>query len=69
GKCFVNIEQDLNGEIAISSLSEYRFQLVTRNKETAEIKLSDVKLQNRAGRGSGVMLVSLDDEIKNVNII
>ncbi|MDB2101431.1 MAG: DNA topoisomerase IV subunit A [Clostridium paraputrificum] len=69
GKCFVNIEQDLNGEIAISSLSEYRFQLVTKNKETADIKLSDVKLQNRAGRGSGVMLVSLDDEIKSVNII
>ena len=69
GKCFINLEQDKNGELAITSLSEYKFQLVTKNKEIGEVKLFDVKLQNRAGRGSDVMLVSLDDEIKSINII
>lgn len=69
GKCFVNLEKDKSGKIVVSSLSEYKFQLVTKNKEVGEIMLSNIKLQNRAGRGSDVMLVSLDDEIKNVNII
>ena len=69
GKCFVNMETDKDGKIVVSSLSEYKFQLITKNKEVGEVKLSDIKLQNRAGRGSDIMIVSLDDEIKNVNIV
>lgn len=30
--------------------------------------ISDIKLQNRAGRGTSIMMVSLDDEIKDVHI-
>lgn len=69
GKCFVTINQDENGEIAVSSLEEYKFQLISKNKEAKKIILSDIKLQNRAGRGTDIMFVVLDDEVKNVNLV
>lgn len=69
GKCFINVSQDNNGEVAITSLNEYKFQLISKNKEIEEIYLSEIKLQNRAGRGSSIMLVLHEDEIKNVNLV
>jgi topoisomerase-4 subunit A len=68
-KSFVNMEQMSTGEIAITSLNKYKLQLLTKNKEVNEVLLSDIKLQNRAGRGSSIMIVQLDDEIKNVSLI
>ena len=41
--------------------------LISKNKEKKEIKMTDIKLQNRAGRGSIVMVTELNDEIVEVN--
>lgn len=42
--------------------------LVSKEKERKEILISDIKLQNRAGRGTGLMVVVLEDYIKEVSI-
>lgn len=55
-----------NDEIAITSDFDKTFTLITSNKDTKEINLTDIKLQNRAGRGTDIMIVSLDDEIKTI---
>ena len=41
--------------------------LISKNKEKKEIKMTDIKLQNRAGRGSIIMVTELNDEIVEVN--
>ncbi|MGL5151217.1 MAG: DNA topoisomerase IV subunit A [Clostridium sp.] len=41
-------------------------QLTSKNQDTKSIQISDIKLQNRAGRGTSVMIVALDDELKGV---
>ena len=68
-KCFVNMEQKENGEIAITSLDKYQLQVSTKNKEITKICVNTIKLQNRAGRGSSLITVQIDDEIKNINLI
>jgi len=67
-KCFVTMEQKDTGEIAITSLDKYKFQIISKNKETSEVLLSDIKLQNRAGRGNNIIFVLMDDEVKSVNL-
>lgn len=67
-KCFVTMEQKDTGEIAITSLDKYKFQIVSKNKEITEVLLSDIKLQNRAGRGNNIIFVLMDDEVKSVNL-
>ena len=42
--------------------------LESKNKEKAEVNLSHMKLQNRAGRGSSLMILNLEDYIKEVII-
>ena len=37
--------------------------LVTKNKEKKLIEINDIRIQNRAGRGTNVMVINLDDEI------
>ena len=61
GKCVMSIgyEDEIHSMI----------QLTSKNKEVKNILLDDIKLQNRAGRGSCVMIVVLDDEIKNVTFL
>jgi len=68
-KCFVNMEQKENGEIAVTSLNKYQLQVITKNKEITKICVNTIKLQNRAGRGSSLIVVQIDDEIKNINLI
>ena len=63
GRAFAFDEQEINR----NNLEEIKIQLVSKNKESKELLLSDIKLQNRAGRGSNVMMVVFDDEIKNIN--
>ena len=60
GKCVLSIghEDEVHNKI----------QLTSKNKEVKNILLDDIKLQNRAGRGSCVMIIVLDDEIKNVTL-
>lgn len=40
--------------------------LTSKSKNKEEVKIKDIKLQNRAGRGNNIMLLVLDDEIKEV---
>ncbi len=68
-KCFVNMEQKENGEIAVTSLDKYQLQVSTKNKDITKICVNTIKLQNRAGRGSSLITVQIDDEIKNINLI
>lgn len=42
--------------------------LTSRIKEKAVVKIDDIKLQNRAGRGTNIMMLVLDDEIKDVSL-
>ena len=41
--------------------------LISKNKEKKDIKAMDIKLQNRAGRGTVVMVTDLDDEVVEAN--
>ncbi len=43
--------------------------LTTNKKNSAIIKIASLKLQNRAGRGSNIMLVVMDEYLKKVEII
>ena len=36
------------------------------NKDKKEISVDEIKLQNRAGKGSSIMTIVLDDEIKDI---
>ncbi|MCF0147741.1 MAG: DNA topoisomerase IV subunit A [Clostridium sp.] len=40
--------------------------LTSKNKDRKEISLQEIKLQNRAGKGSSIMTIVLDDEIKDI---
>lgn len=51
-------------EVALTSND--KITLLSKNKEKKEICLEEVKLQNRAGKGSGIMTIGLDDEIKDI---
>jgi len=42
--------------------------LTSKSKVKSVIKIDDVKLQNRAGRGTNIMMIVLDDEIKDVTL-
>ena len=63
GKVIGGNTNDLS-EIAIAS--DEKIILVSKNKEKKEIYLEEVKLQNRAGKGSNIMTLVLDDEIKEI---
>ena len=41
--------------------------LISKKKEKKDIKVVDIKLQNRAGRGTIVMVTGLDDEVIEAN--
>jgi topoisomerase IV subunit A len=58
---------DLEDELAVSSSSIEQVVLTTFKKEKIGVNISEIKLQNRAGRGSSLMLVVMDDYIKEVN--
>ncbi len=68
-KTFVNMEQKENGEIAVTFLDRYQLEVSTKNKEIKKICVNTIKLQNRAGRGSSLIVVQIDDELKNINLI
>ena len=42
--------------------------MTSKSKEKSVIKIKDIKLQNRAGRGTNIMMIMLDDEIKDVTL-
>lgn len=53
-------------EIAIDDNRDKDITLVTKNKEKKLVNIKDIRIQNRAGRGTNVMVINLDDEIIEV---
>lgn len=58
---------DDGNSITLSS-NDFELMLTSKAKEKASIKIEDIKLQNRAGRGTSIMMLVLDDEIKDVSL-
>ncbi|WP_238918473.1 DNA topoisomerase IV subunit A [Clostridium sp. YIM B02555] len=56
------------GNSVILSESDMEVMLVSKSKEKSVMKINDIKLQNRAGRGANIMVIVLDDEIKEVTL-
>lgn len=50
-------------EIAVDDNISKDITLVTKNKEKKVIEVSNIRVQNRAGRGTNIMVINLDDEI------
>ena len=50
-------------EIAVDESINKEIILATKNKERKIIKVSNIRVQNRAGRGTNIMVINLDDEI------
>lgn len=48
---------------------EYKLSVTTKNKKEDIIIVGMLKLQNRAGRGASVVELTMDDEIKSVQLI
>jgi topoisomerase-4 subunit A len=61
------MEEDYN-EIAVTYENYKKLILVSKNKERVEVLLTDIKLQNRAGRGTNIMVVVIEDYVKEVTI-
>ncbi len=57
------------GETAVTLDTEHELKLISLRKEEKMVKVSGIKLQNRAGRGNSLLLIILDDFIKDVKII
>ncbi len=64
GKAIVIPNKQNDSEISVTI--ENKITLVSKNKEKKELDIEEIKLQNRAGRGSSIMVVVLEDEIKEV---
>lgn len=68
GECFGGITYNVKGNIS-SDESNIKLKIISKNKKTKEIALKSIKSQNRAGRGTGVIMISLDDEINKIEKI
>lgn len=64
GKVTTSKNNISNDELALTSID--KIVLVTKNKIRKEIDIDDIKLQNRAGKGSSIMTIELSDEVKEV---
>jgi len=56
-------------EIALSNLKEKEIILISNKKNKKNIKLSELRKQNRAGRGISLMLVIFDEFVKEVKLM
>ena len=65
---FNNIYVNNGDNTLVLSKEHVYLTLITKNKEKEDIRVNDIKLQNRAGRGTSVMMLVLDDEIKSVSL-
>jgi topoisomerase-4 subunit A len=63
-----NSEIGENGEIAISYKPEDELLLITNKKNKKNIDINQIKTQNRASRGISLMLIVLDEAIKEVKL-
>jgi topoisomerase-4 subunit A len=67
GKYHSNYISSEGNSITLSA-DKAEIVLTSKAKEKSIIKINDIKLQNRAGRGTNIMMVVLDDEIKDVHL-
>lgn len=67
GKYTTNYINTEGNSIALSS-NKQEIVLISKMKEKSQVKIDDIKLQNRAGRGNNIMLLQLDDELKEATI-
>lgn len=59
-------KQNNNNQLAIDRDGEYKFIVITKEKNKKTIDINEIKIQNRAGRGTNVMITALDDKIVEV---
>ncbi|MEG2291679.1 MAG: DNA topoisomerase IV subunit A [Clostridium sp.] len=64
GKAIVKQNKSIEPEISMTV--QNNMTLISKNKEKKELDIEEIKLQNRAGRGSSIMVIVLEDEIKEV---
>ena len=67
GKVMLKLDNGISDEIATTTTKDDIIILITKNKEKKEVKIKDIKNQNRAGRGTNVMVTDFGDEIVEVN--
>lgn len=60
------IYREKNDEVAIDGEDKRGIKLISKNNIEEEIKLTDIRLQNRAGRGGRLLLLELDDFILKI---
>lgn len=60
---------ETDSEVAVNSDTGRELILVSHKKDEKKIKVEDIRIQNRAGRGNSLMLVVLDDYIKDVKLV
>lgn len=65
---YVSKYLEVNGNTVIISPRSQEISLTSKANEKVNITVEDIKLQNRAGRGTNVMLM-IDDELKDVMIV
>ncbi len=65
---YVSKYLDVNGNTVIISPRSQEISLISKANEKLNITVEDIKLQNRAGRGTNVILM-IDDELKDVMIV
>ncbi len=65
---YVSKYLEINGNTVIISPRSQEISLTSKANEKVNITVEDIKLQNRAGRGTNVMLM-IDDELKDVIIV
>ena len=69
GECFIGTIDNKKGSISKDDESNISLRVISKNKKIKEIALKSIKAQNRAGRGTGVIMISLDDEINKIEKI
>ncbi|NFS27836.1 MULTISPECIES: DNA topoisomerase IV subunit A [Clostridium] len=65
---YVSKYLEVNGNTVIISPRSQEISLTSKANDKVNITVEDIKLQNRAGRGTNVMLM-IDDELKDVMIV
>ena len=65
GKYYSSYISDGDNSISLKN-DDTELILTAKSKNKTEVRIRDIKLQNRAGRGTSVMMLVLDDEIKEV---
>ena len=58
-----------DSDVAVNADTSGELILRSHKKEESRTKIEEIKIQNRAGRGSSLMLVVMDDYVKDVKLL